>query len=102
MTLRGPSATNASATVKPTLRGRILPTVPRPRDLLTTIRMAQTFHELSRVQWLSPEQLRVRSAARLARLLRHAVDDVPFYRERDPANLPVMDKSAYRNQAPEA
>jgi phenylacetate-CoA ligase len=102
MTPRGPSATNASATVKPTLRGRILPTAPRPRDLLTTIRMAQTFHELSRVQWLSAEQLRVRSAARLARLLRHAVDDVPFYRERDPANLPVMDKSAYRNQAPEA
>lgn len=42
---------------------------------------ARHLRELERAQWLSPEELRVRSDERLERLLRHAADNVPFYRD---------------------
>jgi phenylacetate-CoA ligase len=58
--------------------------------------------EFNRAQWLPAEELRRRSEARLVRLLRHAVRNVPFYRGLDIDHLPVMDKSAYRSHAPEA
>jgi phenylacetate-CoA ligase len=69
---------------------------------LTTANIIQTYRELNRTQWLPGEELRVRSQARLARLLHHAAENVPFYRGLDPSNLPVMDKSIYRSHAPEA
>jgi len=69
---------------------------------MATVRILRTFRELNRAQWLSTEELRRRSEARLARLLRHAAENVPFYRGLDPNRLPVMDKAAYRSQAPEA
>src|SRR5687767_7613069 len=64
--------------------------------------MLRTVREFNRVQWLPAEELRRRSEARLARLLCHAVQNVPFYRGLDIKRLPVMDKSVYRNHAPEA
>jgi phenylacetate-CoA ligase len=58
--------------------------------------------ELNRAQWLPPDELRLRSEAKLARLLRHAAQNVPFYRGLDPDRLPVVDKTVYRNHAPAA
>jgi phenylacetate-CoA ligase len=69
--------------------------------VLTTLNIVRTFRELKRAQWLSTEELRRRSATRRARLLRHAVENVPFYRGLDPDRLPVMDKSTYRRHAPD-
>jgi len=69
---------------------------------LTTLRIVRTLRELNRAQWLSTEELLRRSEARRARLLRHAAENVPFYRGLDHDRLPVMDKSAYRSHAPEA
>ena len=37
--------------------------------------------ELNRAQWLSPDELRMRSEVRLERLLRHSSYFVPFYRD---------------------
>jgi phenylacetate-CoA ligase len=70
--------------------------------VLTTIRIARAFRELSRAQWLSPAELRQRSEARRGRLLRHALENVPFYRGLDVNRVPVMDKAAYRSHSPEA
>lgn len=36
--------------------------------------------ELNRAQWLAPDELRARREVRLARLLCHAAENVPFYR----------------------
>jgi phenylacetate-CoA ligase len=69
---------------------------------MDTIQILRTLRELDRAQWLPPEELRRRSEARLARLLRHATEHVPFYRGLDRDRLPVMDKSAYRSHPPEA
>ena len=67
--------------------------------------------ESKRVQWLTPDELRARGEWRLAALLRHAAENVPFYRDlyrregltadelRTTENLqalPVMTKSDYR------
>ncbi len=67
--------------------------------------------ESKRVQWLTPDELRARGETRLAALLRHAAENVPFYRDhyrrqgwapdelRTTENLqalPVMTKSDYR------
>ena len=41
----------------------------------------ESLAELQRAQWLSPEELRARSEARLARVLRHASENVPFYQQ---------------------
>jgi phenylacetate-CoA ligase len=69
---------------------------------LTTFRIMRAFRELNRAQWLSQQELQERSQARLGRLLQHARENVPFYRGLDASALPVMDKAAYRSQAPEA
>jgi hypothetical protein len=69
---------------------------------LTTIKIIRTFHEFNRAQWLPAEELHQRSEARLARLLRHAVENVPFYRGLSSDRLPVMDKAAYRSHESEA
>ncbi len=69
---------------------------------MTAIGIVKTLLELNRAQWLPTEELRRRSEARRLRLLRHAVQNVPFYRGLDINHLPVMDKSAYRNHPPEA
>jgi phenylacetate-CoA ligase len=70
--------------------------------VLTTLRIVRAVRELQRAQWLSPEELRQRAEARQARLLRHAAENVPFYRGLEAGRVPVMDKSAYRSHAPEA
>ena len=74
-------------------------------------RFLNALEESKRVQWLPPDELRVRSERRLAALLRHAAENVPFYRDlyrhqglapdelRTAENLqalPVMTKSDYR------
>lgn len=69
--------------------------------MLTTLKIVRAVRELKRAQWLSTEELRQRTEARRARLLRHAAENVPFYRGLDPNRVPVMDKSAYRSHAPE-
>jgi phenylacetate-CoA ligase len=70
--------------------------------VLTSLKIVRTLRELERAQWLSATELRRRSEARRARLLRHAAQNVPFYRGRDLERLPVMDKSAYRGHPAEA
>lgn len=71
--------------------------------------------EMQRTQWLTTEELRARSEARLVPLLRHAKQNVPFYRElrdqialasdtlsiRDQLRaLPVVSKTLYRERGP--
>jgi phenylacetate-CoA ligase len=70
--------------------------------MFNTVEIVRLYRELNRAQWLSSEALHSRSRARLARLLRHAVENVPFYRACDPSKLPVMDKSTYRSHSPGA
>ena len=69
---------------------------------MTTFRILRALREFNRAQWLPSHELRRRSEVRLASLLRHATENVPFYRGRDPQSMPVMNKSAYRSHAPEA
>ena len=74
-------------------------------------RFLNALEESTRVQWLTPDELRARSERRLAALLWHAAENVPFYRDlcrrqglapnelRTTENLqalPVMTKSDYR------
>jgi phenylacetate-CoA ligase len=68
-------------------------------------------NKMQRAQWLSPEELQKSAEERLARLLRHAAEDVPFYREfyrrsglavddlrtiDDLSLLPIVGKAFYR------
>jgi phenylacetate-CoA ligase len=70
--------------------------------VLTTLRVLRAVRELNRAQWLPAEELRRRSEVLRARLLRHAAENVPFYRGLELDRVPVMDKSSYRSHAPEA
>jgi phenylacetate-CoA ligase len=70
--------------------------------VLTSLSIVRMLHEFNRAQWLPAEELRRRSEARMARLLRHAVQNVAFYLGLDTKQLPVMDKAAYRSHPPEA
>ena len=78
-------------------------------------RFSAALQESTRVQWLSPDELRARSEQRLAALLEHAAEHVPFYRDlyrdhglapydlrtiEDLQALPVMTKSDYRRHPP--
>lgn len=77
---------------------------------------AEVLRDMEYAQWLSPEQLRTRTETRLAKLLRHAAENVPFYRDtyrrlglspsdlhtiQDLRALPIVTKSDYRKHAPE-
>jgi phenylacetate-CoA ligase len=72
---------------------------------------ARIFAELQEAQWLPGDELQRRNAVRLSRLLRHAAENVPFYRElyrrrglsptalsttEELGALPVMTKTVYR------
>jgi phenylacetate-CoA ligase len=72
--------------------------------------------ELERAQWLSGEELRARTEARLGPLLRHAAENVPFYRDAyrrlglapdelrtsiDLTRLPIVSKAVYREHFPD-
>jgi phenylacetate-CoA ligase len=69
--------------------------------------------EMEMAQWLEPEQLKARTEQKLAPLLAHAAQHVPFYRDyyrkhgieperlqtvEDLRGLPVLTKSEYREQ----
>lgn len=70
--------------------------------------------EMQRAQWLPTEELQARGEARLDSLLKHATQNVPFYRERrdrltSASNLgvrdqlrafPVVGKALYRERGP--
>ena len=73
-------------------------------------------HEMQRVQWLPASTLQLRTEVRLSRLLRHAAENVPFYREiyarlgwapdelrniSDLRQLPVIAKSTIREHQPQ-
>ena len=79
--------------------------------LLLGSAFADAYREMSEAQWLSPEELRLRSEDRLAKLLSHAARTVPYYRDfcvaaelrpeslrtlEDLKRLPVVDKNTYR------
>lgn len=79
-------------------------------------RFLSALREMREAQWLSCEELRARTDARLARLLEHAAVNVPFYREacarlglsprslrtvEDLRSLPVLTKTDYRQHSPE-
>ncbi|MGD9648465.1 MAG: phenylacetate--CoA ligase family protein [Pirellulales bacterium] len=68
-----------------TVRGISWPGIPGP---FVSQLLAMQF-QLDRTQWLSAEQLVERQKPQLGRLLAHAYDTVPFYRQRlDEAGLP--------------
>jgi phenylacetate-CoA ligase len=75
-------------------------------------RFSTALRELEELQWHTPEAVQARSEARLGPLLRHAAQNVPFYREtyrrlglapddlrsiRDLARLPVVSKAVIRS-----
>jgi phenylacetate-CoA ligase len=70
-----------------------------------------SMREMEAAQWLAPEELARRNEQKLGRLLRHAADNVPFYRDlgfragggafEDLRRLPILNKAAYRSQLPE-
>lgn len=75
--------------------------------------LTEALREMERAQWLSPAELQERTQARLAPLLRHAAENVPFYRDvgrglgldsntlrtiDDLRALPVVSKATYRSQ----
>ena len=71
-------------------------------------RFGESLKEMQRVQWLPTAELLARSEAKLARLLKHAAENVPYYREfyerrgfkpdafADLQSLPIFTKSDYR------
>lgn len=78
-------------------------------------RFADSFKEMRRIQWLPREELHVRSEKRLESLLKHAAENVPFYRDlyrrlglkadelrtiTDLQALPIFTKSDYRECDP--
>jgi phenylacetate-CoA ligase len=78
--------------------------------------LADALGEMRRAQWLPPEELQTRAEGRLAGLLRHAAENVPFYRDfyrsrglavdalrtvNDLAQLPVLSKAIYRERGME-
>lgn len=79
-------------------------------------RFAASLDDMQRVQWLPTEELLARSEARLASLLKHAAENVPYYRDLykrqgfeadqlrtigDLQALPIFTKSDYRACDPE-
>jgi len=75
--------------------------------------LVNSLGEMQRAQWLSTEELLVRTQARLASLLKHAAEHVPFYREAyrnlglapdelksvaQLSALPVLSKADYRER----
>ena len=65
------------------------------------LRFVNAFKEMQRVQWLSTDELQARTETRLRSLLKHAVDNVPFYQELhltpdDLKAFPVLAKADYR------
>ena len=78
---------------------------------------ADSLNEMKRVQWLPTNALVERSETKLAPLLKHTAENVPYYREwcqkhglkpgdlrtiKDLQKLPVLAKSDYRKNEPEA
>lgn len=79
-------------------------------------RLTNAFADMHRAQWLTTEELQARNDARLSVMLKHAAENVAFYRERykrlglasdelrnvkDLSLLPVLGKSDYRNGKPD-
>ncbi len=80
------------------------------------LRFTSALREMQRVQWLPSTTLKKRAERRLSYLLRHAAENVPFYREAygrlglspsqlrntsDLQQLPVVGKSTFREQQAE-
>jgi len=80
------------------------------------LRFVNSLKEMRRVQWSSREELHARNEARLASLLKHAAENVPYYRElynrlgldadelrtaHDLQALPIFKKADYRACEPE-
>lgn len=85
--------------------------------LLVGRKLTATFGEMQCVQWLSTEELCARSATRLARLLQHTAENVPFYRDMyqrlglaphalrtiaELSHLPIINKTIYRQHPADA
>ena len=79
-------------------------------------RFGDSLNEMERVQWSSTHELLARSEAKLALLLKHAVENVPYYRDLykqrgykpdqlrtigDLHALPILSKSDYRALKPD-
>ena len=78
-------------------------------------RFVNYLEEMERVQWLSTDELLARSEEKLTRLLKHAAENVPVYRQlyqqrglgelrtiKDLQQLPIFTKADYREFEPEA
>ncbi|HKR60142.1 MAG TPA: hypothetical protein VJS64_10450 [Pyrinomonadaceae bacterium] len=88
----------------------------RVGGILLGRRFSEATQRLQQAQWLPKEDLQARTEARLARLLRHAAEHTPFYRESyrklglstndlrtiaDLTHLPVIRKSDHRRYSPD-
>ena len=78
-------------------------------------RFVNCLDEMERVQWLPTDELLARSEEKLTRLLKHAAENVPVYRQfyqqrgldelrtvKDLQQLPIFTKADYRECDPEA
>jgi phenylacetate-CoA ligase len=98
--------------IKASLINLIFTTLSMPLGL----RFVGSLNEMRRVQWSSREQLQARNKARLEVLLRHAAENVPFYRNlyqrpglklhesgrgAELQRLPILTKADYQQCEPE-
>jgi phenylacetate-CoA ligase len=99
------------------LRASLNALAPKAAGALLGCDLVGALGEMRLAQWLSPEELQLRAEARLAGLLRHAAENVSFYRDfyrsrglavdalrtvSDLAQLPILSKAIYRERGMEA
>ena len=66
---------------QPINKGPLTTTMMTLASVALGSRFGESLKEMGRVQWLSTHELLARSEARLATLLRHAAENVPYYRD---------------------
>src|SRR5215510_2079566 len=97
-----PQSDRKHSTIKTSLTNLLLNSASVPLGL----HFAGVLNEMQRVQWLSQAELQARNESRLGVLLKHAAENVPFYRELPNAGdlkaLPIFTKTDYRQCDPES
>jgi phenylacetate-CoA ligase len=107
-----PQSDRKHSTIKTSLTNLLLTTASVPLGL----HFVGSLNEMRRVQWFSEDELQARNEARLRALLKHAAENVPFYRDlyrqlglksdelrtvSDLQALPIFAKADYRQCDPE-
>lgn len=106
-----PSAHSSGATPAWGMRASLVALALQVVGGIAGCRMLDAWRDMQRAQWLPTAELQARSQVRLARLLQHAAEQVPFYRDTyrrlglatqalrsiaDLAQLPIVSKADYR------